>query len=69
MESLCERHAVNAIDTREQKRKSAGREIRYCDATVRNVIATHDSHKKAHLSAGFFVFDVAAPEGFEPPNA
>ena len=55
--------------TRVSERKNAGREIRHCDAVVRSVIVKDDGHKKTHLSAGFFVFDVAAPEGFEPPNA
>ena len=68
MQSSRERRVGNAIDAREPMRK---REVRNsdCDVPIRSATATNDGHKKAHLSAGFFVFDVAAPEGFEPPNA
>ena len=68
MQSSRERRVGNAIDARDQS-ESARCEIRDCDVTIRSATATNNGHKKAHLSAGFFVFDVAAPEGFEPPNA
>jgi hypothetical protein len=55
--------------TRVSERKDAGREIQDCNAMVRSMLAKDNRHKKARVSAGFFVFDVAAPEGFEPPNA